>query len=109
MHQETRERRCQDTLAFLLDFKGGKATIPGDGNQKVVFTHTRDIAKYVVASLTLEHWEPDSRIAGNRLSYLEVVKLAEEVMSKKLEITYSCQADSECSGRRGGFYDAFLS
>lgn len=73
---------------FLVDVKAGKATVLGDGTQKVVFTHTRDIARYVAASLDMERWEPDSRIAGDSLSYLEVVGLAEKATGRKLEISH---------------------
>ncbi len=73
---------------FLIDFKDGKATIPGDGTQKVAFMHMRDVARFAVAALDLERWQPDSRITGDRLSYKEVVALAEEAMGKKFEITH---------------------
>ncbi|KAN0077418.1 NAD(P)-binding protein [Elaphomyces granulatus] len=54
---------------FLIDLKARTALIPNDGSQNVVFTNMRDIGNFVAASLDRPHWEPESRIVGNKLSY----------------------------------------
>jgi uncharacterized protein YbjT (DUF2867 family) len=80
---------------FLIDLKARTALIPGDGSQKVVFTNMRDIGKFVAASLDLPHWQPDSRIVGDKLSYEEVVTLAERITGHSIEKTYYPEAQIE--------------
>lgn len=41
---------------YIADLDSKKAIIPGDGNIPVSFTHTLDVARYVVASLSLPLW-----------------------------------------------------
>jgi uncharacterized protein YbjT (DUF2867 family) len=85
---------------FLIDLKARSALIPGNGSQKVAFTNMRDIGKFVAASLDLPHWEPDSRIVGDKLSYEEVVTLAERITGHSFEKTYypEAQIDSVLAG-----------
>jgi uncharacterized protein YbjT (DUF2867 family) len=85
---------------FLIDLKARSALIPGNGSQKVAFTNMRDIGKFVAASLDLPHWEPDSRIVGDKLSYEEVVTLAERTTGHSFEKTYypEAQIDSVLAG-----------
>jgi len=80
---------------FLIDLKARTATIPGNGSQKVVFTNMRDIGTFVAASLDLPRWEPESRIVGDKLSYGEVVTLAERITGHNFEKTYCPEAQIE--------------
>ncbi|KAL7904268.1 NAD(P)-binding protein [Trichoderma velutinum] len=73
---------------FLLDLKKRTLLIPGDGNQKAVFTDMRDIGKIVAASLDLPSWQPDTRIVGERLTYNEVAKITEKAIGHTIEKTY---------------------
>lgn len=43
-----------------------------------MFTHSTDLAKYVAASLDLPKWEADYFVYGDRLTWNEFVRLAEE-------------------------------
>ena len=80
---------------FLLDLKARTAIIPGDGSQKVAFTNMRDIGTFVAASIDRPHWEPESRIVGDKLSYGEVVTLAERITGHTFEKTYCPEAQIE--------------
>ncbi|KAM0468511.1 hypothetical protein ACHAP7_010809 [Fusarium lateritium] len=63
----------------VLDIAGKKAGIPGTGDQPVVFTCSEDVGKFTARLLTLENWEPVSYIIGDKLTWEEFVKLAQEV------------------------------
>ncbi|KAL1599467.1 hypothetical protein SLS60_007270 [Paraconiothyrium brasiliense] len=43
-------------LTFVLDVANKAAAIPGTGDEVMTFTYTRDLAKFVVASLDLPKW-----------------------------------------------------
>ncbi|RKL27475.1 hypothetical protein BFJ72_g13062 [Fusarium proliferatum] len=77
-----------DPLTIVLDIPARKAAIPGNPNQPAVFTYTRDVAKFTAKLLTLEKWEPVSYIVGDRLTWNEFTRLAEEVTGDRFEITY---------------------
>lgn len=78
---------------FLIDLKKRTAIIPGDGSHKVVFTNMMDVGRFVAASLDLQYWAPDSTIVGDKLSYNEVVELAEEVTGHAFERTYCSETE----------------
>lgn len=69
---------------LILDLPHDIAAIPGDGNMPVVFTHTTDIAKYVAASLDLPAWDPESYVVGEKTTWGEVVRIAQELKGKIL-------------------------
>ncbi|KAF4435999.1 Isoflavone reductase like P3 [Fusarium acutatum] len=77
-----------DPLTIVLDIPARKAAIPGNPDQSAVFTYTKDVARFTAKLLTLEKWDPVSYIIGDRLSWKEFVKLAEDVTGDKFEITY---------------------
>lgn len=65
---------------FAVDIAHRAAAIPGDGNKRVTFTYSFDVARFVVASLDLESWPEESRIAGDTLTWNEFVHLAQETL-----------------------------
>ncbi|OCK84255.1 NAD(P)-binding protein [Lepidopterella palustris CBS 459.81] len=75
-------------MAIVLDIPNAVAAIPGDGEVPVVFTLTRDVGKFVAASLDLEKWEPKSVIVGDRLTLNQLLKYAEEARGKKFDVHY---------------------
>lgn len=72
--------------AFAIDLQAGTAIVPGDGSQKVVLTTMQDIGRFVTASLDLPKWQPESRIVGDRLSFMEVVVLVKEICGRDLRV-----------------------
>ena len=66
-------------LSLIVDLENNKAAIPGEGNTKLVFTHTSTIAAFVAASLDLETWPEETFIEGDRKTINEVVAIAEKV------------------------------
>jgi len=67
------------TFSLVLDIEQNKAVIPGDGNVPVVLTHSSTIAKFVAASLDLKTWPEASYIMGQKLTFNELVSIAENV------------------------------
>lgn len=66
-------------VAFGLDMNYKAAGIPGTGDDKVSFTYTKDVAKFVVAALDLEKWDEALFCYGDVTTWNEFLKLAEEV------------------------------
>ncbi|EWG54987.1 hypothetical protein FVEG_13060 [Fusarium verticillioides 7600] len=77
-----------DPLTVVLDIPARKAAIPGNPDQHLVFTYTKDVAKFTAKLLTLDKWDPVSYIIGDRLTWKEFTQLAEEVTGDKFDITY---------------------
>ncbi|KAK0653162.1 hypothetical protein B0T16DRAFT_455471 [Cercophora newfieldiana] len=75
-------------LVNWLDIPNNAAAIPGSGNVPAVFTHTTDVAKFVAASLDLPKWEKETFIYGDKLTWNEFLKLAEEAKGAKFTVTY---------------------
>ncbi|RKK31761.1 hypothetical protein BFJ71_g15057 [Fusarium oxysporum] len=75
-------------MTIVLDIPGRKAVIPGNPNQPLVFTYTKDVGNFTAKLLTLEKWEPVSYIIGDRLTWKEFTQLAEEATGDKFEVTY---------------------
>ncbi|GME49632.1 hypothetical protein A1O9_00362 [Neofusicoccum parvum] len=73
---------------FSIDIENKAAAIPGTGNEKVDFTYTFDVAKFVVASLDLPEWPEDSLIIGDKKTFNEVLKIAEEARGSKFTVAY---------------------
>ncbi|RSM19156.1 hypothetical protein CDV31_002077 [Fusarium ambrosium] len=74
---------------FVVDMANKHASIPGDGKQKMTFTYTKDLAKFVVAALELPKWERNIYAIGDKLTWDEFVKIAEEARGgEKFTVTY---------------------
>lgn len=71
-------------FTMVLDIPNNCAAIPGSGDIPIVFTHTKDTAKFVAASLDLETWEEESFVMGDRMSFNELLKIIEGIKGKSL-------------------------
>lgn len=63
---------------MVIDIESRMAAIPGTGDVAITFTYSFDMAKFLVASLDLQEWPEESKIAGDTLTWNEFVRLAEE-------------------------------
>ncbi|KAF8997884.1 hypothetical protein BDQ17DRAFT_1329126 [Cyathus striatus] len=68
--------------------EGAQGRDPGDGNYRMTFTTLEDIGKFVSAAVTLEKWPEELGLAGETLTYNEIVRKAEEVIGEKFSVTY---------------------
>ncbi|KAJ5275589.1 hypothetical protein N7505_004134 [Penicillium chrysogenum] len=76
-------------MSWVLDFENRRARIPGDGKAPLTLLHSFDLAKFVAALLDEEsRWPETSAFAGDRITFNEVVELAESIMGQKWEVTY---------------------
>lgn len=60
-----------------IDMLNKAAAIPGTGNDKISFTYTYDIAKFVDAALSLSRWEKGLFCYGDLRTYNEILEIAE--------------------------------
>ncbi|PNP48445.1 hypothetical protein TGAMA5MH_00483 [Trichoderma gamsii] len=75
-------------FAFVLDIPNKVAAIPGSGNDVFSLTYTRDVAKFVVKALDLPKWEEETFCYGDKVTWNQVLKLAEEATGSKFDVTY---------------------
>ncbi|GME35598.1 uncharacterized protein BGW36DRAFT_414534 [Neofusicoccum parvum] len=75
-------------MAVGIDVENAVAALPGDGNVPVTFTYSADVGKFVAAALDLPQWPTESFMAGDKLTFNEMVKLAEKARGRKFEIHY---------------------
>ncbi|BCS25504.1 uncharacterized protein APUU_50215S [Aspergillus puulaauensis] len=73
---------------FVIDIANKVAAIPGDGNAPVTFTYTFDLAKFIVASLSLEKWPQESKVIGDEMTWNEFVSLVENTLDCKFKVHY---------------------
>ncbi|PON21559.1 hypothetical protein TGAM01_v209589 [Trichoderma gamsii] len=75
-------------FAFVLDIPNKVAAIPGSGNDVFSLTYTRDVAQFVVKALDLPKWEEETFCYGDKVTWNQVLKLAEEATGSKFDVTY---------------------
>jgi len=71
-------------IHLILDLENAKAVIPGNGQSKISFTHTTDVAKFVAAAISVDKWPEKFVIVGDRRPVGEIVGIAEEVKGQSL-------------------------
>ncbi|KAF2452201.1 NAD(P)-binding protein [Karstenula rhodostoma CBS 690.94] len=82
---------CQSYMkqfTYFMDFVNRKAAVPGDGEASATFLHSADVAKYTVALLDEDKWPQFSAFASDRLTWNELVRLAEKVTGAKWDVTH---------------------
>ncbi|KAM0710900.1 hypothetical protein Q7P35_001638 [Cladosporium inversicolor] len=71
---------------FVVNVKAGTADLPGNGRGKLVFTDTRDVARFVEAALGMERWPEELGMRGDLMDWREMVGVLEEVQGRKFLI-----------------------
>ncbi|KIX93964.1 uncharacterized protein Z520_10301 [Fonsecaea multimorphosa CBS 102226] len=84
-------------VAFAVDMANKAAAIPGTGNDMTAFTYTKDVAKFVVAALDLEHWDEALFCYGDKVTWNEFLAIAEEMRGSKFTVAYD-SAEKLASG-----------
>ncbi|ETS84619.1 hypothetical protein PFICI_02644 [Pestalotiopsis fici W106-1] len=64
------------------------AAIPGDGNNKLVLTHSSDVGRFVEALLGFHEWDQRYFISGDRTTLNRVVDTAEEILGCEFARVY---------------------
>lgn len=74
---------------MVVDVVNNKAGIPGSGNVPVAMTFTTDLAKFVTAALTLLKWEQKTYLIGDKLTWNQLVELAEALKTVKFDVFHN--------------------
>ncbi|KAF4835525.1 Oxidoreductase BOA1 [Colletotrichum tropicale] len=82
------EKSNMTPFTLFIDILNDSAAIPGSGNIPSAFTHTRDVAKFVAAALDLKTWDNDLFIVGDKVTWNEFLKLAEDAKGTKFNVAY---------------------
>lgn len=75
-------------LFFVVDPPNKTAAIPGTGDEVLSFTYTFDVAKFVVAFLSLPKWEEITYCYGENSTFNKLVALAEEAQGMLFHFMY---------------------
>ena len=70
---------------FVVNLKAGTADLPGDGRMGVVFTDTRDVARFVEGALGMAEggWPEELGMRGDVMDWRGVVEVLERVQGRK--------------------------
>lgn len=75
-------------FVVFVDITHRTAAIPGTGDELINLTYTKDLAKFVVASLSLEKWDKVMQVYSDQASVNQIVRLAEEATGDKFQVTH---------------------
>ncbi|KAF2462059.1 NAD-P-binding protein [Lineolata rhizophorae] len=78
---------------FIINVKAGTADIPGDGGVKIAVIDTRDVARFVTASLDLPKWDEELGMLGEYASWNELVDKAEKATGRKFLRRYTTRQE----------------
>ncbi|KAK2740010.1 NmrA-like family protein [Colletotrichum kahawae] len=84
-----------DDVSFFVDVANNVAAIPGSGEVPVVFTHSFDVARLVAALLEKSKWPEETYIIGDKVTFHEIVRLAEEVKGTTFTVAHDSVEDLE--------------
>lgn len=85
-------------LKFWIDVENCTATIPGDGEKKLVYTAAEDVGKFIAKALDVPgKWPRSLRIVGSSVTHNEIVKIAEKIRGKR-EACPFCAAQTDLYG-----------
>ena len=80
---------------FVVNVKAGTGDLPGDGRGKVVFTDTRDVARFVERALGMESWPEELGMRGDLMDWREVVGVLEEIQERDFLVRENSVRDME--------------
>lgn len=78
------------TITFAVDIASRKAAVPGTGNEVIALTYSYDVAKFVSAFLNLPMWEEVTYCYGEKTTWNEFVKVAEDVTGTHSILCWAC-------------------
>jgi nucleoside-diphosphate-sugar epimerase len=77
-------------MSPVIDMKNNVAAIPGSGDEPVVFSYSLDVAKVVARLLDLPQWQETTFIVGDKLTWNEFLKLAEDAKGQSKQSNKKC-------------------
>ena len=82
---------------FVINMKAGTADLPGDGSSLMTVTEINDICRFIVESVDLDHWDEVSGMAGETLSWNEIIAAIEKVTGRKMLVKHNSKEKMEQS------------
>ncbi|KAH6971895.1 hypothetical protein EDB80DRAFT_836503 [Ilyonectria destructans] len=79
------------SMTPVIDIANKVAAIPGTGNEVISFSYTFDVARVVSRMLELNTWEEATYIVGDKLTWNDFLRLAEEARGSKFEVQYDSE------------------
>ncbi|KAK1547828.1 hypothetical protein CPAR01_01795 [Colletotrichum paranaense] len=79
-------------MAMVVDVVNNKAGITGSGDVPVAMTFASKLAKFVAAALTLPKWERETYLIGYKLTWNQLIELAEAVKGAKFDVSQTLKA-----------------
>ncbi|KAF5341541.1 hypothetical protein D9758_012553 [Tetrapyrgos nigripes] len=73
---------------LVFDFENGTAEIPGDGQALLWTSRIQDMGEFIAHATQLDVWPEQMDLVGDVRSMNEIRDLAEEILGKKLQVTY---------------------
>lgn len=65
-----------------IDIPSRAAAIPGSGDERIAFTLSWDLARFVEAALGMPRWERELYCYSDVKSYNQIVRIAEDVTGR---------------------------
>ncbi|KAL4994674.1 pyridoxal phosphate-dependent transferase [Aspergillus recurvatus] len=75
-------------MTIAVDMANCEAAIPGDGNDVIAMTYSYDMARFIARLLETENWEEFSVVAGDEVTYNQLVEIGERVRGRKFKVLY---------------------
>jgi nucleoside-diphosphate-sugar epimerase len=74
----------------FVDIEACQATIPGTGEEQIVWTHTTDVAKFVSRAISMKPgaWKEHSWIVVDKVTFHQILGAAEKARGAKYNVTY---------------------
>ncbi|KAF2735549.1 NAD(P)-binding protein [Polyplosphaeria fusca] len=76
------------SFTSVVDMPYKTAAIPGTGDDVMTFIYSKDMAALVVAALDLPAWEETLSCIGEKMTWNEFVRVAEEITDSKFKVSY---------------------
>ncbi|KAF5548210.1 nmra-like family [Fusarium napiforme] len=74
---------------FLVDIANKAAAVPGSGDDKVAFTYSFDVARFVDALVsTDEKWPKASVVIGEKITANEIIAIAEAARGERFSVVH---------------------
>ncbi|KAG7093769.1 hypothetical protein E1B28_007417 [Marasmius oreades] len=83
-------------MPVRVDVSRGEVELPGEGTGRQVYTTAEDTGMFVAEATQLDVWPEQLDMAGDEISFNNVVRVAERVINWK-EIRYHIQVEGRAS------------
>lgn len=74
----------------FVDIEACQASIPGTGEERIAWTHTTDVARFVSRAISIPagEWKEHSWIVGDKVTFHQILAAAEKARGVKFKVVY---------------------